>query len=256
MSIPYQGFSAATQYTSVPNPMFGALLEEIGEIAELKVVLRGIWLLRRKRSWPRMVAREEFLSDQTLLRGLGNDPAGAAAAILRGLASAVGRGIFLAHHSEPGSDARVCYLLNSEADRRALAKLKSGAVTASPEIDREPVIEPPEERPNIFVLYEDNVGMVSPILAEELKEAEAVYPENWVSDAFKIAVDNNRRNWRYISGILRRWAAEGRTSGSQAVGAGREDGESGRHTAKSDRQKYLEDYQRRWRKTPDRPNRS
>ena len=204
MSIPFQGFPAATQYTSVPNPMFGALLEEIGEIAELKVVLRGIWLLRRKRSWPRMVSREEFLSDQTLLRGLSNDPDGAAAAILRGLASAVERGIFLAHHSEPISDARVSYLLNSEADRRALAKLKSGAAPASPEVGSgpawEPVIEPPQERPNIFVLYEDNIGMVSPILAEELKEAEAVYPGNWVSDAFKIAVDNNRRNWRYISG--------------------------------------------------------
>jgi DNA replication protein len=255
MSIPFQGFPAATQYTSVPNPMFGALLEEIGEIAELKVVLRGIWLLRRKRSWPRMVTREEFLSDQTLRRGLSRDPGGAAAAISRGLASAVERGIFLAHRSEPGSDAKVCYLLNADADRRALAKLESGAATASPEVAWDPVVELPEERPNIFVLYEDNVGMVSPILAEELKEAEAVYPENWVSDAFKIAVDNNRRNWRYISGILRRWAAEGKTGDSQAVGAGREDGESGRHTAKSDRQKYLEDYQRRWRKTPDRPNR-
>jgi DnaD/phage-associated family protein len=246
--------------------MFGALLEEIGEIAELKVVLRGIWLLRRQRSWPRMVAREEFLSDQTLLRGLRSDPDGAAAAISRGLASAVERGIFLAHRPGPGSDARVRYLLNADADRRALARLESEASPASPEIAAEPgwepVVEPPEERPNIFALYEDNVGMVSPILAEELKEAEAVYPGNWVSDAFKIAVDNNRRNWRYISGILRRWAAEGRPGDTPAAraareaGGGRKDGEPGRHTAKSDRQKFLEDYQRVHGKASDRPNRS
>ena len=68
-----------------------------------------------------------------------------------------------------------------------------------------------------------------------LKEAEELYPWEWVGEAFKIAAAENRRRWGYISAILRRWAAEGK-----------DDGKSGRYSKKDNRQKYLEDYQRRW----------
>ena len=100
---------------------------------------------------------------------------------------------------------------------------------------RDGLVEPAGPKPNIFALYEDNIGMLTPILAEELKEAEELYPWLWVCEAFQIAAAENRRRWGYISGILRRWAAEGK-----------DDGKSGRHPKKNNRQKYLEDYQRRW----------
>jgi DnaD/phage-associated family protein len=95
----------------------------------------------------------------------------------------------------------------------------------------------PDDRPNIFVLYEENIGMLSPILAEELKEAEELYPGGWLESAFHIAVTENKRSWRYIAGILRRWAAEGKDEGKY-------DGKSGRHPQKDNRQKYLEDFKR------------
>jgi DnaD/phage-associated family protein len=69
------------------------------------------------------------------------------------------------------------------------------------------------EQPNIFTLYEKNIGMLTPIIAEELKEAEKIYPPSWIQDAFKEAVDLNKRSWRYISRILERWAAEGKHDG-------------------------------------------
>jgi DnaD/phage-associated family protein len=68
----------------------------------------------------------------------------------------------------------------------------------------------PAERPNIFVLYEQNVGLLQPIIAEELQEAERAYPQEWIEEAFRIAVENNVRNWKYIRRILERWAAEGK----------------------------------------------
>ena len=67
------------------------------------------------------------------------------------------------------------------------------------------------------------------------KEAEELYSAGWLESAFHIAVSENKRSWRYIAGILRRWAAEGKY-----------DGKSGRHPQKDNRQKYLEDYERRW----------
>ncbi len=66
------------------------------------------------------------------------------------------------------------------------------------------------ERPNIFVLYEQNIGLLSPLLADQLIEAEKQYPHEWIEDAFREAVQRNKRNWSYIRAILRRWETEGR----------------------------------------------
>lgn len=69
------------------------------------------------------------------------------------------------------------------------------------------------ERPNIFALYEQNIGLLTPLLAEKLQDAEGRYPLDWIEAAFEEAVTNNKRNWRYIERILERWAVEGMNSG-------------------------------------------
>jgi DnaD/phage-associated family protein len=71
----------------------------------------------------------------------------------------------------------------------------------------------PTERPNIFILYEQNIGLLQPIIAEELEEAERTYPQEWIEEAFRIAVERNVRNWKYVRRILERWATEGKDEG-------------------------------------------
>ncbi|MFC1873473.1 DnaD domain-containing protein, partial [Chloroflexota bacterium] len=71
-----------------------------------------------------------------------------------------------------------------------------------------------EELPNIFTMYEQNIGMLTPIIADELKDAEKLYPVDWIQDAIKEASTNNKRNWRYISKILENWATEGKNDGT------------------------------------------
>jgi len=61
------------------------------------------------------------------------------------------------------------------------------------------------ERPNIFVLYEQNIGLLTPLIADQLKDAADQYPQEWIEAAFREAVQHNKRNWSYISAILRRW---------------------------------------------------
>ena len=241
----FAGFPRGTLYTPVPNPLLGPLLEQIQDLAELKVTLRSLWLLHRKRSSPRALALQELLAERTLARGLSGPAKDAGEEIRRGLRLAVARGTLLVYRpSPPLADPPLAelYLLNTEADRRALARLgQDGALVVEddsggvPTHRDAPTYAPVGERPNIFALYEDNVGSISPLLAEQLKEAEQVYPWAWVSEAFEIAVTENKRSWRYIAGILRRWAAEGK-----------DNGKPGRHSQKDDRQKYLEDYERRW----------
>ena len=65
--------------------------------------------------------------------------------------------------------------------------------------------------PNIFAMYEDNIGMLNPMIAEELKIAESSYPPTWIEESFRIAVVQNKRSWRYIANILDRWEREGKT---------------------------------------------
>ena len=74
------------------------------------------------------------------------------------------------------------------------------------------------------------MALSGPVIAEELKDAEESYPWPWIAEAFKIAIHENKRSWRYIAAILRRQAAEGRT-GAMLPGRNEEHhGEPGRYT--------------------------
>ena len=73
------------------------------------------------------------------------------------------------------------------------------------------------ERPNIYTLYEQNIGLLLPLVAEELREAEEQYPWEWVEAAFREAVQQNKRKWSYIRAILKRWETEGK--GGEPYGA-------------------------------------
>lgn len=243
----FSGFQKGTLYTPMPNALFGPLLEQIQDLAELKVTLRGFWILHRKRSQPKVAHQGEFLSDTALLRGLKHSGAGGAKQeIRRGLELAVARATFLLHRPDGEDEDAAMYLLNTDSGRAALARMRrepDGVARQNPasgdSMPNELYDEPSGEKPSIFTLYEDNVGVLSPLLAQELTEAEDRYPQTWISQAFKIAASENKRSWRYIAGILRRWAAEGK-----------DDGKPGRYPEEDNRQTYLEDYERRWSRSP------
>ena len=66
---------------------------------------------------------------------------------------------------------------------------------------------------NIFTVYQSNIGLLTPIVADSLKDAETLYPTEWILDAIALAVTNNKRNWRYCESILKRWKADGKDEG-------------------------------------------
>ena len=158
-----------------------------------------------------------MLTDRVLAKALasgGDDPR---SEIERALTLAVRRGTFLKGSVGRDDERDEVYTLNTESDRKALAEM----VGAEPPPEAPSAAEPWEDgaqRPNVFGLYEDNVGMLSPMIAEELKEAEELYPQSWIEDAFKEAVGHNKRSWRYIAAILERWQQEGRDDGEPVRG--------------------------------------
>ena len=240
----FSGFPRGTQYTPVPSPLLGPLLETIDDPAELKCTLRALWHLhqrgRHKGGGTRHVTAHELLSDRVLLTGLQGLGVPPQEAIRRGMVTAVERGTFISLAVTRAGSLEELYLLNDEAGRRAAQMIRQGELDIKGDSSADDMgDEPPKPKANIFTLYEDNIGMLTPLLAEEISEAEASYPWSWIEEAFKIAVGNNKRSWRYIEATLNRWAAEGK-----------DDGESGRHPQKAPSAEHLVEYLRKRGRLP------
>jgi len=217
----FAGFPRRMQFTPLPNLFFSELLPEIDDVAELKVTLHIFQALYQKRGYPRFVTYGELIGDRALVAGVGDS-----VAIRRGLDLAASRGTILRLAVERAGIGEELFFLNTEADRLAVDRIMGGELDIGAVPKPEPVTET-EQRRNIFALYEENIGMLTPIIAEELKDAESLYPASWIEDAFREAVGRNKRNWRYISKILERWRSEGKGDGEH------------RRYPREDRDKYI-----------------
>ena len=223
------GFSSKVQFTPVPNSFFGSILEDIDDLAELKLTMRVIWLVAQKKTLPRLVSLGELLSDQTLVRSVFIKSQDVNFTIKMALDKAIERGTLVQAKSNDKKQELV-YFINTEEECQAFNRSKSQYYEIQTVLKPNPWVNQ-EIRPNIFSLYETNIGILTPLLAEELKDAEATYPNQWIEEAFKEAVISNKRSWRYISRILERWNQEGRNYG--------EHGEPWGHIKKADPKKYL-----------------
>jgi DnaD/phage-associated family protein len=221
----FAGFPAGKQpYTIVPNLFFEEVLPEIDHLGELKVTLHVFWLLAQKADERPCVSRAELAGDRRLLAGLGAPGLTRDEALGEALDRAVVRGTLRRATAGQGGARREWYFVNSAKGRRAVEDLMAGRWT--PAEPGEPVrLE--GQRPNIFVLYEDNIGPLTPLLSEELMEAEETYPAAWLEAAFREAAAMNKRSWRYVQAILERWAVEGK------------DDETSRRSDESDRRRFI-----------------
>jgi len=210
----FKGFPAKMEFTPIPNLFFSAILPQISDIGELKITLHVLAALYRKRGYPRFVTYRELLGDASLVAGIRGIAEMPEEALRHGLAMAVKRGTIIHITLDRDGVSEDVYLLNTESDRQAVAKIQSGELKLSGlKVVEQTYIEL-EEQPNIFAFYEENIGMLTPAIAEELREAEKLYPEAWIRDAIKEAVNQNVRKWSYISAILERWAREGKSDGT------------------------------------------
>jgi len=209
----FTGFPAKTQFTPLPNSFFSALLPQISDIAELKTTLHIFWTLYHKRGYPRFTTYKELKGSKSLMSSLAG--ASPPDKLLRhALEMATKRGTILHIVLDRDGTPEDVYFLNTESDRQTVAKIQNGELALSGLRAKEPAYIPTEEPPDIFTLYEQNIGMLTPLIADELRDAERLYPQTWIRDAIKEAVSLNKRSWRYIAKILERWSAEGKSNGT------------------------------------------
>jgi DNA replication protein len=223
----FPGFPSGgrVEYTAIPNVFFSGVLPQIADIAELKVTLQLFAALYVKKGAPRYITRAELLQDTALMSGLGNNPE---ALLDRGLELAAARGTFICIPVESHGKKEAVYLLNTDTDRAAAEKIRSGELKLE---GVDTVLPPPsvaEPAPDVYTLYEQNIGMLTPLIADELKDAEQQYKADWIRDAIKEAALHNKRSIKYILKILENWSVEGRNDGTYQ-----------RDTQKTDPDKYL-----------------
>jgi DNA replication protein len=241
----FAGFpSGKNPFVPIPEVFFTVLLPEIEDSAELKVTLHLFWLLAQKQGNPRCVSGNDLRTDHVLLHGLKRrgDPRSPEDRLQQGLELALARGTLLRIHlrlvSEGDEQAEIIewYFFNTPRSRKVVNELQgsqilpvrllkaegeqiaqesamavaTGTRTHNNKTEKTRTVQVQVERPNIFVLYEQNIGLLSPLIADQLKDAADQYPPEWIEAAFREAVQHNKRNWSYISAILRRWETEGR----------------------------------------------
>ena len=222
----------------IPDHFFTDLLPQIDDLAELKLTLHCFWLLNEQSGELRYLRGDDLRKDPTLLHSLtlASDLRPAKATLEDALQRAVARNTLLRLDIETDAPTGVhtedWYFINTVKGRQTMALIRQGKMhelqAVIPEEARLRV-----ERPNIFTLYEQNIGLMTPLLADQLRDMEKSYAPECVYEAFEIAVSRNKRNLRYIQAILKRWETEGKDSGSHE--------ESKRASTERQRQDYIPD---------------
>ena len=186
----FKGFPVGMdESVPVPEVFFTDLLPVIDHLGELRISLYAFWNFSGQMKEPRFLQFSEMLKDERLMADA--------------LSRACDRETLLEVRQENES----YYFLNSTRGKAAREGLLKGAWQPGEEETIPLKLQP--ERPNIYTLYEQNIGPLTPILSETLQDAEQNYPTEWIEEAVKIAVIKNVRTWRYIDAILKSWKEKG-----------------------------------------------
>lgn len=192
----------------MPEPFFTELLPLIDHLAELKVTLYAVWSLSLKPGTYRFVQRTDFAEDDLFMAGLSASPRQSEEALDDALERAEARGTFLRVIVEDAQATRQLYFLNTAKGREAVDKLTRGEWR--PDSFDGAVFRLSQMRSNVFTLYEQNIGALTPMISEELRDMAETYPAQWIEDAIRVAVKNNVRRLKYILAVLERMRSEGR----------------------------------------------
>lgn len=203
---------------SVAEDVFLDLLPRVDDLAELKLLLHVIYLAAG-RGTPG-VPLGDLLAGPVLRSVVGTlSPEPGEQRLRRTLDRATANGSLLRVAVGSGDQSSVQFLPGTRRNRELLEQLRA----AEPEARRELGIPLDAEtvlyRPNVFAFYEQHIGTLTPLLAEQLRDAERSYPRAWIEEAIMTAVHYNKRNWRYIQTILTRWEETGGPNGVSRKGS-------------------------------------
>lgn len=83
----------------------------------------------------------------------------------------------------------------------------SDTQTNNPSLD---LVVNDEDAGKVAKLYEAEIGALTPLVADAIRDALKTYPADWICEAIPIAVKNNARRWNYVEAILKNCKAAGK----------------------------------------------
>lgn len=187
--------------SGLPDAIPGGLLSAIDSLAELKMTLFCIWAFSQRDPIGGLYwLRKADIDTHRKVHGLDESAA------VEGLARAVARGTLLpVYANAPDGGIELVWVLHTPG---ASAAVGSGDCAARLDAAGQLIILPP--RPNVFKLYEENIGPLTGLIGEELVALSDDFSEIWLREAIQIAVEREKRNLAYVRGVLRRWRKEGK----------------------------------------------
>ncbi len=202
-----------TEVIPIPASILTDVVPAITSIEELQVSLAVLRLFHDAGGFAEPLAEKTILRDRTLRTSLRveGSPRAPDARITKGLDLALARGTLVRLVSAEARKRAAFYYLNTPENRSSIRLMETGQLPAPRSLW--PDENPPSitiDRPNAFRLYEQNIGALTPLIADQITRAIEEYPDDWIEDALEEAVTYNRRSWRYVTRILENWRAQGR----------------------------------------------
>ena len=211
-------FPKGVHFTPIPSPLLGPMLKQVSSYNELVCLLRFLNLIHLRKENPKWIEQNMLVSDDVLQSIIGSTTG-----ILDAIDKCIKNRILL-RAAIGTSNGNKVLVLNTYDAKSNLDRITHSVGDDEGAVEVVENANPPE---NIFSLYENNIGSINPLITEELKYAQERYPGGWIHDAFREAVINNARSWRYVQSILENWHANGRMQG--ATPERRKSGRNRRH---------------------------
>lgn len=203
----FSGFPAVAKATAIPNIFFSMLLPRMRAPGDLLAFLWVAKCAQEQKNDVRFVSVGQVMDQEGAPEAFA-EFGGGEEGLTAGLARCVEIGALLQLDLVGSDGEETLYFVNNPGSRRAVARARAGELVLRPETYvRAPAVDP---RPGVFRLYEENVGLITPLIGERLLAAAEDYPWEWIQDAIREAVELNRRNWRYIERVLQNWMEGGR----------------------------------------------
>ena len=202
-NIRFEGFRTGSKAVAIPVEFFNELMPTLNRGVEIRVVLHVIYMIFRKSGRIRAVSFEELVNETSLRAALSQDTY--RFQIKEALDRGVQAGALLECHLNQHD---FLYFLNNEGGRRQYQQIQMGTLAFSEDSQIATSINLNKTTP--IIAYEQEIGTVTPAIADAIREAEGLYPTEWIVEALNLASTNNARSWRYVDAILKRWNKEGR----------------------------------------------
>ncbi len=182
--------------TSVPNAVLESLLVPDADVHQITFALRTLWWLERSTTFPKSVPVSDLRTDRTLIRTIGPAFDSVLGAICE-------RGIFL----RTGNDGDDRLMLNTVAATR-------GGGNVNDQCDDDATngwdsVARPTGPADAFRAYEQNIGQITPMIRESIGQSLQDFTDAQITEAIRIAVENDARSWAFIKAVLKRWNREG-----------------------------------------------